>query len=289
MQENQSHTAFGAVWKRRRKEAIAIQFHNHDFCKRMGWSALTRFFDVANAFYCVRHEEVLQRFESCDEPYRLFFQQVTENCLTAVECQDGLAVAAPSSGVPPGLTCATKLFNACYDVPLQQYYKSIRHATKLLDVVGLEGNEIINSSSTSFVDDLATTVVGERSPHELGEYVQRINTQRNHAIQTHGLKQNTTKAQSIACCRGVGSRNALRQLAQNREVGIAKQARYLGPHLHWAGSTAGEIEQRITSSWGSFHMCKRFWKSDTRISFKRNVFVAAVVSTLVSGLICFCH
>ena len=37
----------------------------------------------------------------------------------------------------------------------------------------------------------------------------------------------------------------------------------------------------------AFYKYERFWKSDVRVSFKRNVFGAAVVSTLVSGLVPF--
>ena len=44
MRETQNHTALGAVKNRRREEAVAIQLHNHEFCKKMGWSVLTRFF-----------------------------------------------------------------------------------------------------------------------------------------------------------------------------------------------------------------------------------------------------
>ena len=63
------------------------------------------------------------------------------------------------SGVPPGLFCATDLFNWIYGLNLEDFRLSIQTQTSMMRVPSItDGNEILDTSITSFVDDFATTV-----------------------------------------------------------------------------------------------------------------------------------
>ena len=110
----------------------------------------------------------------------------------------------------------------------------------------------MNAASTTFVDDLATTVVAQHSPAALRPTVEFINTELDLAIATHNLAQNTTKAMSIASCRGKGSRDAFKVMQADPNIGIVHHARYLGPQMAWNGSLSVEIKIRIRQSWGCF-------------------------------------
>jgi len=286
-----SPTMFGAVKKRRREEAIAIQLHNMEFAKQMGWSSLTRLYDMRNAFYCFPHQVVNKAFSQCRDPFRKYFDQVVSNTISIVKCQDSTLIVHHATGIAPGLTCATEAFNSCYEDRLTEYYKGIEPHTKLLSVESVVPNEqgvkqVLDPSSTSFVDDLATTIVCKDSK-KLHETFQFIDTKLDTCITTAGLEQNKTKAQSIAQCRGPGAHAAYKQLASDNKVGLTSNARYLGPHLHWQSSTTHEAELRVKHAWGSFYMYKKFWQRRVAMSFKKNVFIAAVVSTLLSGLVAF--
>eukprot|EP00973_Karenia_brevis_P052475 7291018-Karenia_brevis.AAC.1 len=63
------------------------------------------------------------------------------------------------------------------------------------------------------------------------------------AFQKKHFVQNHSKAIAIAVMHGDGARNGLKDLA-GKGLGVTKQARYLGPQLHWRGSASAEIQIR---------------------------------------------
>ena len=116
-------SAFGAIRKRRREEAICIQLHNRFHCSFNNWSCLTRCFDMKNAFYCPTIVSVTEQFDHCPEPYHSYFEDTLGNCIAIVSCQDRTMLVRTRTGVPPGLVCATKVFNNTTNP-----YKSITRA-----------------------------------------------------------------------------------------------------------------------------------------------------------------
>ena len=87
-----------------------------------------------------------------------------------------------TTGVPPGLVCATRVINKCYDVPLQKYFSNFYEATHLLDVVTVDTKKKLNAASTTFVDDLPTTVVTKHSPEAFRPTVEFVNFEFDNAI-----------------------------------------------------------------------------------------------------------
>ena len=249
------------------------------------------FFDMRNAFYCFPHQNINKAFSKCRDPFRKYLDQVVSNTMSIVKCQDSTLILHHATGVAPGLTCATDVFNRCYEDRLTEYYTGIEQHTKLLSVKSVVFDEhgqqkTLDPSSTSFVDDLATTIVCKDSK-TLHQSFQSIDTKLDTCISTAGLVQNKTKAQSIAQCRGVGAHAAYKKLSKDSKVGLVTNARYLGPHLHWQSSTTCEAEKRVKHAWGSFYMYNKFGRREVTMFFRKNVFIVAVVSTLLSGLVAF--
>ena len=177
------------------------------------------------------------------------------------------------------------MFNKVYDGAVHKYTEAIRDTASLLDVKAFHDDSTQCAATTTFVDDLATTYVSP-VPDGLNDVAMLGNLELDKAIDEIHMKQNLDKAQSVAQCRGKGSHTAYSNIA-NAKHGLVTSARCLGPHLHWSGSTSVETHIRVTQAWGSYYMYKRFWKRDVRMSFKKDVFIAAAASTLMSGLTSF--
>ena len=61
-------------------------------------------------------------------------------------------------------------------------------------------------------------------------------------------------------------------------------ARYLGPHLHWAGSCRQELVRRVESAKQAFYAYAQLFFSDCVLSFKRTVFQGVILATMYSAL-----
>ena len=158
---------------------------------------------------CFAQKKSKQLLEDARLPYKDFIEQIIDNCIAIVACQDGVAVLHTQSGIPPGLTCATQVFNKVYEEALTKYTEAIAETTCLLHVKSVDpANTQTQSAATStFVDDIATTYVSPM-PNGLNDAALLGTLELDHAILQIDMKQNLEKAQSIAQCRGKGARIA---------------------------------------------------------------------------------
>lgn len=69
-------------------------------------------YDVSNAFYTIDRNKLDQWVEQVDQGLeRMATKQVVENATAIVEGTDGTTILSLGSGVPPGLSSATNMFN----------------------------------------------------------------------------------------------------------------------------------------------------------------------------------
>ena len=132
-----------------------------------------------------------------------------------------------------------------------KYTEAIKPTTCLLQVRSIDpdNTETQSAATSTFVDDLATTYVSP-IPNGLNDAALLGTLELDHAISQINMKQNLEKAQSIAQCRRKWAHIAYRNVSTSNH-GLVTQARYLGPHLHWSGSTSCEASIRVTQAWGS--------------------------------------
>ena len=116
-----SHCAFGAIAHRRREEAVLIQMLNSSKCAEYGLSSITKLYDVRNAFYGVAHDDMEEWYEETADPFaRVAYQQIVEHQLTLLPCADSFLLVSSGSGVPPGFTASTSIFNRTYQKALNK-------------------------------------------------------------------------------------------------------------------------------------------------------------------------
>ena len=150
--------AFGAVRGRSREEAIGIQLHNMHRCSASGISHMVRLFDLTNAFYCPTHAKMQELYKNSTRTERYVFEQIIENQIAIVSCSDGEVMLSPATGVPPGLSVATTLFNWAYSSPLRTFMNKVEEDIDIMRVFSPVSKTWLNTSLTSFVDDVAVTI-----------------------------------------------------------------------------------------------------------------------------------
>ena len=279
--------AYGAVEGRRRGEAISVQLCVAHRLSEAGLSSLLRLFDGKNVFPsipidCIKHHN--GRFEPSSTA-RMLNQRVEEHhCL--LFASDGEVLLSSGSGVPQGSPLATKdFYPVCWNGS-DEYVEKVSRSNPLLTGVCPYAGTSVSTSCTLFVDDMATRLAGKSRREVVGSCVECSGTF-DSCMGAVGISQNVEKAEYLSSLRGTGSRAATRELFLDNSHGSFKHcARYLGPQLHHRGFNYIEVQARVYSATQAWYAYRRFWSSDSALSFKRLVF-RAIFSTLVSGMTSF--
>eukprot|EP00973_Karenia_brevis_P000480 68780-Karenia_brevis.AAC.1 len=98
----------------------------------------------------------------------------------------------------------------------------------------------VSTASTSFVDDLATSIITASSA-EVPTLADSITSKLDQAFLVYGMKQNKQKAQSLLDARGFGAKKVHRNMMVENIHGITSEARYLGPVINWKNSAVPEV------------------------------------------------
>ena len=138
-------------------------------------------------------------------------------------------------------------------------------------------------SHTSFVDDVCSTVA-TAEPTQLPTMADNLNKQLDSAFDKHGFAQNVQKGVTIAKVFGKGSHCVMKSMAQDENIGLCDEARYLGPLLHWQGTNKNEIRMRRMQANRAFNAYRSLWASEVSMKHKLNVYQAAVLSILTSAI-----
>eukprot|EP00973_Karenia_brevis_P071793 9977031-Karenia_brevis.AAC.1 len=108
---------------------------------------------------------------------------------------------------------------------------------------------ILDTSITSFVDDVAATFITGNN-HEVAQMTKKASLALDKAFEPNGFLQNIEKKQTIFCPKGKESKQAVSSMHAN--TNMTNSARYLGPVLSWHGGAHEEITRRIQFAWGAF-------------------------------------
>eukprot|EP00973_Karenia_brevis_P054859 7626610-Karenia_brevis.AAC.1 len=159
--ERQVHDdEFGAVRGRRREEGICVQLHTQHRAQANHMSWLTNMYDVKNAFYCVTTDMLRQWWHSVDNAFiSNMYKQILHQPVCLMQCADTHLFLQARGSVPPGLFCATEVFNSAYRVALHDYHDQARGICNLVQARSLINPEqYVDAAHTKFVDDVATTI-----------------------------------------------------------------------------------------------------------------------------------
>ena len=279
-------SAYGAVRGRRREETIQIQLLTGWRLKTCGVSSLLKLYDVKNAFPSPTFESIRGTLDTCSDKFfaDMMYQHATSHRCDLTAC-DGIVSLAPGSGFPQGSSEATDGFNGVYSGPLQQYFSETDEFNHLLVGIHPIDRSRVSCSSTVFVDDIATRLASG-TPQHLLRLAVRSSEVLGRSLDSIGIVQDADKAESVPSFLGSGSRSILKDAA-SQPGRFAREARYLGPYLHWGFSTSLERDRRIAAALRAWHDFSPFWFKPVSMKFKMVVFRAVVLSTLISGLAAF--
>ena len=271
-----NYNLFCAVKGKRRDEAIGVQLLNQYHCSNAGLTWATSLYDVKNAFYCVPHGLLQSWYDRCGWDFiQQMFRQVLENHICLMVCCDTMCYLSPSMGVPPGLFAATDIFNFAYQHVLSSYALEADQIANMVKVWSLDESQWISSSSTIFVDDIASTVC-TASNSQLPQMLSSMSQSLDSSFAEYEFKQNRTKQQLLVSAKGYEAKKVVKECGP-----ISSNARYLGPVLSWNLSANPEIKRRIQFAWSAFKQFSKFWQCGAPLKHKRNVFVSAVLTVLI--------
>ena len=282
--------AFGAVRFRQREEAIAVQLHIMHRAHKCGVNVLTQLYDLTNAFYCVEFEMLEEFFDLFSSTHKSFgkiaFSDIIQNNISIVPCSDGVNLLSAGTGVMPGLSEATRLFNFAYSKPLNKFLDVAQNQMWLTNVLSPVSKKWIQAGMTAFVDDVATSLC-TFSHQDMPKVAKQTLKLFDQSITPAGFKQNMTKANSLLLLHGEGSRTTFNLMKQIDGINVCAHARYLGPQIHWLGRAKIEVCNRVKQAWSAFYMYRKLWYSNVNIKFKICVFRSTVCSVLFSALVVF--
>lgn len=253
--------------------------------KTCGVSSLLKLYDVKKAFPSPTFESIRGTLDTCSDKFfaDMVYQHATSHRCDLTAC-DGVISLAPGSGFPQGSSEATDGFNGVYSGPLRQYVSETDEFNHLPIGIHPIGRSRVSCSSTVFVDDLATRLAS-RTPQHLLRLAERSSEVLDRSLDSIGIVQTADKAESVPSFLGSGSRSILKDAA-SQPGRFAREARYLGPYLHWGFSTSFERDRGIAAALRAWHIF-HFWFKHVSIKFKMVVLRAVVLSTLISGLAAF--
>ena len=143
----------------------------------------------------------------------------------------------PGDGVPQGGAHAPQVFNSVYGRCIEQFRQQVGHHDDLLCGCSPLDGTLVSCANCLFVDDLAVRSAS-RLCRELPVLVATKTAALDEVLVSVGMRQNTSKAESVYQPFGVGAHNMLRELSSERKHNAF--ARYLGPNPSWTGSFAYE-------------------------------------------------
>lgn len=289
--------AFGCLPGRAREEAIMGQFIAGCRLKQYGVSSVLMLLDMANAFPSVGSEAVMDVAAGLrDAKARVWVEDHMTNGVCILDAYDGAVTFAPGSGVMPGTSIATQVFNAVQWRNVVEPWKSA--AWELDEVCRMQsvlpGEDIaVDISMTVFVGDVAKRVAGVDEA-QIVEQVQRATMVLDEVASVVQLKQNHDKRENVATLCGRGSaamarrwRRAQMQVGEAPISLMKMAARYLGARLCYDFSYTIERKHRTDAAARAYYRLKGLWGQVMPFAYKRMVFVAVCLSTLVSAVTAF--
>ena len=279
--------AYGGVVGKRREEAIAVQNIMAFRLRTSGVSSALKLYDVKNAFPSPAHSNIRSIFQQLppSQDVSILLQHIVNHRCELQAC-DGSVLLQPGSGIPQGSTIATECFNLVCWGAIRQFEDQLMPHNELLTTNMEHCPTAISVATTVFVDDLASRVA-DNKPSALFQKVEDSAARLDGALDRLSMVQNISKAEALLNLRGPGAHKLTREAFLYGQLvpGCKKEARYLGPYLHWDCSFAPECQRRIDAARRAWYDFRGFWFKRIDMRFKLLVFRCVVVQTLLSGLV----
>eukprot|EP00971_Amphidinium_carterae_P042506 835517-Amphidinium_carterae.2 len=287
--------AYGAVRGRTREEAISIQLILEYRCRKARLCSVLCLYDVSNAFPSMSRASLAKVVAKCKHPIKRSMLHQHHACaICMLPCDDETIFFCPASGIFPGSSVATNMFNeAIWDDVVDPWLADTSHLCPDLICPSVVTDLPIDVGTTLFVDDISRRIVSTNL-NEIEVIADEVDANLKLHSQKVNLHTNDSKKATLLSLAGVGSHRDAIGLQQRLQQGgksslgePVRQSRYLGPQLHYMSSFTPERERRIAATKRIFAIYWRFWMSDADIRLKRLVFQSVVMSTLFSAVSSF--
>ena len=155
--------------------------------------------------------------------------------LCELEVCNEVLVLQPGSGIPQGSSTATRL-SIVFIPSLYGHLIHIREVPTMFWLLcPLSLCNSINTSLTSFVDDVAS-ILASNDHRTLLQMMKNSNAKLDECLSLGSMVQNISNQEFICRFFGNGATKSIKH-AQKLE-GFRQSARYLGPHLRWDCGTS---------------------------------------------------
>ena len=278
--------ASGYAQGRSRIEAILQQHVVAERHRMAGFSFISCFHDIANAFPSMAHSCLRNVLQGAALPANadLLLQRVQETCMVVEGC-DRSAVVVPGSGTLQGDTIAGDLFLEGYRPVIDKWTTQLSDDYKLLAFSPLDLADI-NLALTTFADDLRRKILVQ-SASDADEKVRRSNQVLDDALAAAGMAQNTSKQEHVVFFSGQRKQSNTRQIFQEQRLpGRAVPfAKYLGGFQTHNFSPVHELDFRVSRAYVAWCTFRNLWYSrELPRRGLRRIFLGMVYEVLFSGL-----
>ena len=157
--------SFGCLKGRSRDEAIAIVNITGQRAGLAGIGYIQEYYDSANAFLSVSKQEIEKAIDSIfiegsDVRFTLLIKQHIIDCIFTISGCDGQISLRPGSGIFPGFTIASDIFNIVMAKFAYKWIDRTRLTDTTFEILSPVSGITLDASVTIFVDDIAK-VCGE--------------------------------------------------------------------------------------------------------------------------------
>ena len=266
--------ASGYAQGRSRIEAILQQHFVAEPLRVAGFSFISCFHDIANAFPSMDHgrlREVLRQAAHPDD-FPLLVQRVQRSCMLVDGC-DRRAAVMPGSGTLQGDAIAGDLFLEAYHPVVDAWTADLGWQHCDYQVLAFSPLDLatIDLAVTTFADDLCRKILVE-SPEDANQKVRRSNQALDAALAAAGMAQNTSKQEHVAFFGGKHKYSHNRQifhqqLLPGKAVPFAK---YLGGFQTHNFSPVHELDFRVSRAFVAWSTLRGLCMVFARTSLARS-------------------
>jgi hypothetical protein len=288
---NYRQNAYGFIVKRRREEAVLVIRVLKWRLRQLKLGSLSCFWDLSNAFPSMAYDQIDDAVDrSAPQHEGWFLKQRYRRCIMIIRGPDGIITAMRAlTGDRQGDVAAPLKFVITLDPHIDGFEKKVTSALNEIYMSYIEPCTGFSSTSStvSFADDIARIgcCLTSSGANELKH-------QWNNALQEQltpcQIAQNASKLQVLVEWSGKASKQkacSTHDLCQQTGQRWFENVKHLGLWHEIGMRTVSEVNGRITAAQQAWSGFRRFWiVPQLPRKFLRLIFLASVVSTLLSGL-----
>ncbi|CAE7451344.1 unnamed protein product [Symbiodinium microadriaticum] len=268
---------------------MVVQHVVSERLRTAGFSFVTSFHDIANAFPSMQHNHIQTATDAVvkDADRNLLRQRIGETAMV-VEASDGRVVVSPKCGTLQGDSIAGDVFTEGYHSILDAWNARLHGLGPPFRITAFSPFDLSDQdlAVTAYADDVCRKILVS-SPQTASVRVQQSNAILDEELAKATMAQNVDKQQHIAVFKGTNSRRYTKYITQHgMQDGTAVfQARYLGGLQRFDGQCGPEIEVRAKAAYVSWCTFKGLWhRRELPRRGLRSVFLGMVYEVLLAGV-----